>query len=199
MPLLTGKTIDDLPASAGLSGAQLIEVENASGFSTKVTLAALATYIQAQTGITPAHGPWRGYLWSKAADTNGLTFPLTLGMTLADTLVNSDGVYSELEPTMLTIPEGVSKVRIGAMVLFETLTTAGSVSVTLMKNGVELPITAVEHRTTSGFTTNAVHLPPAVHIVEEGDYFQFRLNASVAGHDQVLAGSYVQLEFVEVD
>lgn len=195
MPLLTGKTISDLPSGSGLTDDSLIEVENESGFSTKIRLADLAAYVRVTESIVPTNLPWRGVIFSKTADSTGVTFPMLVPLT-GGLQVDTDNMVNSLEVTEMIVPAGVTKVRVMALIKFTAATTAGAYSAAVQLNGNTVASVATRFGTT-GFSNNDVQVDSGVFDVAEGDVITVRANASLAATNSLLAGTMVNLEIVE--
>lgn len=120
-----------------------------------------------------AHGGFRGAMVRKSANqsiSSGTNTPVTWQTAIYDT----SGIYSPSNPTRLTVPAGVTKVRLAAQIVFGANAT-GKRDVLIQKNGSlnydgrattnTLPVTGTSQ-------TMTVNLTSPVLEVTQGDYFE---------------------------
>lgn len=186
---MADKEIPDLTAAGGLDGTEEIHIVDSLGNSRKLDLAALKTFINTDPTVVPSSEPWRGARVSRATDITGITWPLLIPWTVEDE--DTDGFWSIGDPTKLVIPAGVTRVQLMGAVQMEALATAGSIYASITKNGGgTVTGSSVDHKrqSSSGYNNNHIHLFTAPLAVTTGDYFELRINVSMTGQDQILAG-----------
>jgi hypothetical protein len=119
---------------------------------------------------------------------------------------DTDGFWDAALPTGLTVPAGVTKVRLSAFVMLTATSSAGAVLLTFRKNrtGTDaFPIDGaaeshIRHSST-GFTRNSAAAFTDVLDVVPGVYFDLRVNISGLGTvTTILADSWFALEVIEV-
>lgn len=188
-----GKTIGELPLNGGLTGASLIEVQDGAGISTKVSLTTLASWLLTATALTPANLPWRGAR-ATLGTVLGITPPSNITWDSED--IDTDTIWSGAAPSRLTVPTGVTKIRLQARVEGQASTSTFNAGLVLYKNGVELQ-RFVAHRQasiTGGTSQNVFSFVSGVLSVAAGDYFQLFCEGSFTS---IAVGSFFQLEVVE--
>lgn len=205
---MADKTLFDLPPleSPGLSGDMILYLvdadESPAGDSRKVTLAELKTFINTDPTVVPSSVPWRGARVYLTSNDTGIStgYIIPWDAEAEDT----DGFWSIGAPTRLTIPAGITKVRLRWSVRFEGLGAAGSVAASLRKNGVSLA--QPDHYTfnsyrqdTTGFTSNRSPGWTSTIDVAQNDYFEVAAEFSMTGQDQVLAdvATFFEIEVIE--
>lgn len=169
-----------------------------SGVNYRVAADAIKAFVNTDPSVVPSSNPWRGALVRRTSDATGLTWPYVAAFQEA--VLDSDAFWSVGQPTRLTVPAGITKVRISAFVNFEALTTAGSVFCGINRNGAGLgPVgvsASVRHGAT-GFSNNGNNIISPVVEVVAGDFFELSCNVSMSGQDQVRAGTWMMLEVIE--
>ncbi len=172
------------------------------GNSRKITLDDLKTFVNTDPTIVPSSEPWRGALLRLSANLTGLATDavITWNTVVSDT----DSFWSAGAPTRLTIPAGITKVRLHAGIAHEALATAGSVSAFFKKGGSfmgspNMYSSSLSRQGTTGFTTNLSEARSVVLDVVAGNYFEVATVFSMAGQDQVLASvnTFFELEVIE--
>lgn len=148
----------------------------------RATLQQLLDFAQAQAAIVPELVPYRGAILSRTTTQTGVvnTTPVSWEAASFDT----DSFWSAGAPTRLTIPSGITKVRLLWSVFYGTSATAGSASILLHKNGSSATSPDFWGRTTArqgttGFSNNEASGMSAALAVSPGDYFE--LVASISG------------------
>jgi hypothetical protein len=183
--------VSELTSAGALDGSELVYVVQ-DGASRKVTLGALKAMITA----------WRGARLALTSTKTGLSSGYIVAWDTA--VVDTTGFWAAGSPTRLTVPAGVSKVRLKWGVLAEELGSAGTILLRLRKNDAALAspdaygLQSVRN-TTTGYTTNAIHGQTPVLDVTAGDYFILEVIWSMAGMDQVRAAveTWFEIEVVE--
>lgn len=116
----------------------------------------------------------------KLTTTQAITFPdvLTWHTAEYDTL----SFWSAGAPSRITIPAGVSKVRLNTIVDFAPLAGIAWFTLRIFKNGSTYPLFGAQNssRVQYGYTSNTVSAITAALDVVEGDYFEVRLDTSSA-------------------
>lgn len=123
---------------------------------------------------------------------------------LNDTLYDTDSVWSGGDPTKLTVPAGVTKVRLGAGAIFVS-SVSGQRKIEIRKNGsstvfdasgLRPPMTVGGNAGVGGFFGQQVH-SGSVDVVAT-DYFQaFVLQSSGGNLDLVANGSWMEMEILD--
>ena len=122
----------------------------------------------------------------------------TLYVPWQSTLYNTSGFWNPTNPTRLTVPKGVSKVRIGANVLWSSNAT-GSRLLRVKQNGNYTAGLPYVLKTTEG--TSATQGSSGVIPVKEGDYFELevRHEAGVAIDFRADPYTWFSIEVVELE
>lgn len=195
-------TISDLPAlTLPVVGTDLLVVVR-GGVAYKVAASDLAQYVTTEESIVPVSEPFRGALVRLAASWTGIpSWPGVIAWT--EEVYDTDAFWALGAPTRLTVPAGVSKVRLIGGANFEALATAGSISLEVLKNGAALPVGGPSFNMRAGATgssENAASVVSPVLPVTGGDYFELQATASMSGQDQILTGkgTYFGIEVVEM-
>lgn len=203
---MADKTIPELTDAAALTGSESLHLVQA-GESRETTLDEMAAYVKIAETIVPTNLPYRGARVFRNTDATGITFPIVASWQSAD--FDTDGFWDFGDPTRLTIPAGITKVRFTAQIDFTSTATAGGLYAGLRKNmtgtGVMspdvpgLPI-AAPSRSTAGYTTNLVSLVSGVLPAVEGDFFDIRLNSTIPAVNSILGNgrTWFEIEVVEV-
>jgi hypothetical protein len=144
--------------------------------------------------------PWRGASVSLTTPPGAFTIP---GMIAWDTEnLDTESAWSAGTPMRITVPAGVTKVRLRAGVITSGSAVAGQLYCTFQKN-TEVGATAGSfnpdgfRQSSTGFTGNTANIESPVLSVVEGDYFCVRINSSGLGAIIPQAGSYFEMEVVE--
>lgn len=203
MPL-TGKKLSNIDPVGALDGTETLYLVDTDGNAKKITLSDLAQWIITEESIVPDNLPWRGarvYLTS-----NKTSFASGTVISWDAAALDSDSIWSAGSPTRLTVPAGVSKVRLRGNLQYESLGVAGTVRTILLMNGSALvapdhyaPITARQDAT--GLTGNWSMVVSGVIEVTPGDYFTLQGDISMTGNDTILASptTWFEMEIVEAD
>lgn len=108
----------------------------------------------------------------------------TDSLVLFDTeVVDNDGLWSAANPSRFTIPQGWSKVRLTAQVLFQA-NAAGIRQLRLLRNGITGGVPGmpnVVHQPTSAAFDWPVHFASGPIEVAAGDYFELRVRQESGG------------------
>lgn len=103
----------------------------------------------------------------------------TINFTSATVIYDTDGFYSSGNPSRLTIPSGISKVRIQVNAAITNLyggSFGNTATIKLFKNGSQLFVGAYpEQKAGPIFPQLNIHTPAIE--VASGDYFQIVINA----------------------
>lgn len=89
---------------------------------------------------------------------------------------DTSGFYNPKQPTRLTIPRGVSKVRISANITWATVGTKfdeGYRAMKILKNGKSAP--GLPYQRYMGISTSPGNISSTVIPVKEGDYFELEV------------------------
>lgn len=188
-----GKTIGELPLNGGLTGASLIEVQDGTGLSTRVPLSALASWLLTQTALIPANLPWRGARASLSLAA-AVTSPAVINFNTQD--IDTDNMWSDLAPSRLVIPTGVTKARITARIEGQASASTFNSGVVLYKNGTEFRRYVAQRQASivGGISQNVFNFVTEVLSVAADDYFQLYCEGSFTS---IAVGSFFQAEVVE--
>lgn len=169
-----------------------------SGF---VTLATLKTFINTDPSVVPSSNPWRGalvYKTSAASVANNTAFNVPFDTENYDT----DSIWSIGSPTRLTVPTGVTKVRLSGLAYWPA--AAGSASISIIKNGATAADAYVGQGSFRVASASSSPLGPvrvqaqtAVISVTAGDYFEMRVVQIFGSTTNLEANSWFQMEILE--
>jgi len=112
---------------------------------------------------------------------------------------DTDGFFNSSNPTRLTIPAGVSKVRLIAQNIWQRGNSTGMRQNVIKKNGAFFPgDPCVNVPANSDTTTDLVAISPVLE-VQEGDYFENEVYQSDGAALPLLAstGTFFSIEVVE--
>jgi hypothetical protein len=110
---------------------------------------------------------------------------------------DTDSFWSALNPSRLTIPSGVSKVRLFAGVRADT-TAITHLFCNIDKNGASfLGGGALEPEAMAGGLTTRVAIASAPVIVTPSDYFEVQTRANTSANIQADANTYLAIEVIE--
>lgn len=179
---MSHKTIDQLPAASSLVGSDLLIVQQ-SGQTKKVSLQDLAQAI-AGLATVPVGAPFRGALVYNTAAVEYSSLPIypTFNAIAYDT----DNFFNGTNPTRLTVPAGVTKVRLWANCALGASATSTALYFDIRRNGLnpfgqagDVGLPTISQRVySSGWADNITQISSAVISVAEGDYFELFMNAN---------------------
>lgn len=176
---MANKAIPDLTDASALTGAELVHIVQ-GGNSRKVSLTALAAILSGLSNAQNWAMPFRGATVRRAAASTPAAFPFAYPWDVAD--IDSDGFWSNTQPTRFTIPTGVTKVRLNCCIDLGSLSEASGLFLSFRKNGDEFAAAgggAISVRQGStGYPNNVLSLASGVISVAAGDYFEARVNYS---------------------
>lgn len=197
---IENKEIIDLPAAEALTGAELVTVIQ-GGVSVKVPISTLSAHIKIAETIVPASEPFKGALLRRTSDLNAVSFPLFVPWQEA--AYDSDSFWSAGAATRITIPAGITKVRLTGSVRFNASFEAGTISCRIYKNGGIFPYSTsiIQRQGATGFDDNAnAAFTPVIPVVQN-DYFELRANraglASMVNLLQEIDALFFSVEVVE--
>lgn len=144
--------------------------------------------------------PYKGALLQRSTSLTGIAFPLLVPFESA--VYDTGGFWSAASPTRLTVPAGVTKVRLQGSVALKANATGGGVYVSFHKDGIgEVTGGGVftVRQATSGYTNNDYAAISAVLPVTAGDWFELRVNATTSTWNDLQASprTWFALEVVE--
>jgi hypothetical protein len=171
---MSDKTYPQLDAFDGLTGAEICALHQ-DGRLVRLTLAELAQWIKTAESFVPASEPFEGVLARRTSTLAAVTFPLMVPWQ--DTDYDTMGFWSGAAPTRLTVPAGVSKVRLSGMASFNSAAQAGSLTCSIRRNGATEPnaLLNVLREGSTGFANNGAWTWSPVLPVAPGDYFEMRV------------------------
>lgn len=193
-------------------GAEITSLDGAYGFyivtvdgggnpvqSGFVTLDTLKTFINTDPTVIPSSNPWRGCRVNLTA-TQSIANAAFATVSWQAEDVDTDSIWSIGSPTRLTVPTGVTKVRLTTSLNFDYSTT-GNRAVSLRKNGTTVNggfgAQAPAPSSTLNFT--AVNAASSVLSVTAGDYFELRVAQTSGGALNLLndARTWFEMEILE--
>jgi hypothetical protein len=112
---------------------------------------------------------------------------------------DTDSFYSSLTPTRLTVPAGVSKVRLVGQAIFQRGNGTGFRQIVIKKNGQFFPGDPCVNVNANNVTTSDLVAISPVLPVAEGDYFELEVFHSDGAALPLLAstGTFFAIEAVE--
>jgi hypothetical protein len=146
-----------------------------------------------------AGGSFRGALVTKAAQQSGANYSGVVAIAWDSEVYDTDGIHDPVtNNTRLTVPSGVTKVRLQANVDLTSVTGSSDHVLLINKNGGVFTGTA-RQRLNAGVTVPSHNICSAVVNVAAGDYFEVVLFASDTSIDIRVAdgASWFAMEIIE--
>jgi hypothetical protein len=149
--------------------------------------------------------PFRGALLRRTDDATSLSFPWIAAWQTA--VYDTDSFWSAGAPTRLTVPAGVTRVRLHGSVRLPDAASVGAINLQFLRNGAApsaaFPGTAMWAVRVggTGFTDNAAFLISPVLAVAPGDWFELRVNRTGLGTPTTVladAATFMAMEVIEV-
>lgn len=200
---MANKTVEDLIAASAITGDELLHLVQA-GNSRKATLAQIAAALAGITSAQTWATPFRGVLAYRSVDLVNVSIVNQPFLIPWDAVAyDTDGFWNAGQPTMITIPAGVHKVRLSGQVSITLSSTSHSVYISFHKNSIsDWPGAGAENNRhyTTGHGDNLYHVQTAVIPVVEGDRFELRINGSgmSSSMNDILANlTWMCLEVIE--
>lgn len=134
---MANKELTALP-TATLAPEVVLYAVDANNNSRKVSLSDLAQYIKTAASIVPASNPWKGARVKRTANLSISSSVSNVAVTWSVSDVDTSTFWSAGAPTRLTIPAGVTRVRLRANVRWDSASATGIRQITLFKNGATL-------------------------------------------------------------
>ena len=146
--------------------------------------------------------PFEGALLQRSTDLTNVNFPVLV--PFQGTVYDTDAFWNAGNPSRLTIPAGVTKVRLQGSLSLKPSATTGGVFISFEKNGAGSAVGSgvfTVRQGTSGYTNNDFAANTAVVPVIAGDYFKLRVNSTSSSWDDIQAGNrtWFAVEVVETD
>lgn len=163
-----------------------------------VTLATLKNFINTDPSVVPSSNPWRGCQVSLSANQSIPNSAFTVVNFGAED-IDTDSIWNIGAPSRLTVPVGVSKIRLSAGVSWSGNST-GLRYLEFYKNGGGVPPAgSVAQGIPANTNYNAVNCTGGVMSVSAGDYFELRVLQNSGGSLNVLNNSrtWFQMEIIE--
>ena len=194
---MTGKTIPALTEVDLLGGTEQLHLVDAEGNSRKVTLADLKTFINTDPTVVPSSVPFRGAL-ARRTSVLSLTNAVFINITWDSALYDTDSIWSAGAPTRLTVPTGVTKIKLGGGTDLPSATYS-TLSQLITKNGDTGPDYPGfgSFRTQAGSTLPRNSCSTGVIPVVAGDYFEFRVGQFSGASRDLGVNSWFSMEIVE--
>lgn len=114
-------------------------------------------------------------------------------------IYDTSGFYSGGQPTRITVPAGISKVKVSSNVCFN-INTNGSRQAQIQKNNADAPGSGSSNIVVGGTAYYVLNMTSAVLSVVPGDYFEVRVQQSSGGPLETrnfVAAMWFSLEVVE--
>jgi hypothetical protein len=146
--------------------------------------------------------PFKGALLQRSTDLTNVSFPVLI--PFESTVYDTNVFWDAGNPSRITIPAGVTKVRLQGSVSLKASATTGGVFISFEKNGAGSAVGSgvfTVRQGTSGYTNNDFAANTAVVPVSAGDYFELRVNSTSSSWDDIQAGNrtWFAVEVVETD
>jgi hypothetical protein len=134
--------------------------------------------------------PFKGALLQRSTDLTSVSFPVLI--PFESTVYDTDVFWDAGNPSRITIPSGVTKVRLQGCVSLAASATSGGVYVSFAKNGggdVAGCGVFTVRQGTSGYNNNDFAVSTAVLPVTAGDYFELRVTSTTSNWDDIRAST----------
>lgn len=192
---MTNKKIPELTAVGLLGGTELFHLVDSDGNSRKVTLDDLKTFINTDPTVVPSSVPYRGALVRRTSALS-LAPSTTTPVIFQEELRDTDDFFSLGSPTRLTVPVGVTKVRLKSNVRFAS-NASGIRYCFHSKNGaLFIGRGYVNQAALGAFLTQ--NFQSAVLDVVEGDYFELNVFQNTTGNLNLdFEDTWFEMEVVE--
>jgi hypothetical protein len=193
---------ENLTAAGALGGTEYAHIVQ-GGNSRKVALSDLAQYIKTAAVITPTNLPWKGARVVLSAN-QSVANNAFASASWASATVDTNGFWSAGAPTRLTVPTGVTKVRVSASIewaLNATGVRAMSLNMTPISTGVTNTTAGSFGATAPGVASlvSAVAATSGIISVSAGDYFELRVGQTSGAALNMIAGNRTWLEIAVVE
>lgn len=193
--------VNELPEADALSGEELVAIDQ-GGVTVKVLLSDLADYIKVAESIVPASEPFKGVLLERTGLLSSVSFPAFIPWQAA--VYDTDSFWSAGAATRITIPAGITKVRLTGAWRGNPVKEAGSLACRIQKNGgfYKFSMSNITRQGEIGFDDNVSWSWTPVIPVDPGDFFELRINrADMTTVTDVFHGfsTFFSLEVIERD
>ena len=149
----------------GLGDGMVLKYDASNGFFTP-----------AIENDTPAASAFRGALVTKASDQTGANFTSGGQVAWDSEVYDTDGFHDNVtNNTRITIPSGVSKVRLQAAIRFSALTVNLIAHLRIYENGTDIWAGSAHNSSLVSLTDYSTQIETPVIDVVAGDYFEVRL------------------------
>lgn len=187
---MADKKISDFTASSSIAAGDLVEIETAGGNSRKVTGTNAALSFQ--------NLAFRGALVKKSTNQTGANYTGAPAIGWDAETYDTDGFHSNVSNTSrITIPSGVTKVRLAAAVTMQNVTADVWIRLFMGKNGGSDFDGEGRQTLESGQTTPFLSCVSAVVDVTAGDYFEVFLQIETdTSIDVVATQSWFSVEVI---
>ena len=187
--------ISALAAASSLDGTEPLAIVQ-DGNTVKLTLADLAAWVKTAESITPTSLPQRGalvYRSSVLSIANNSATNISWNAEDYDT----DAIWSLGAPTRLTVPTGVTKVRLGCGTFLPSATYT-DVSLAISKNGgtgLDYPGVGAARGSTSATARQVAWTADIA--VAAGDYFEARIIQVSSAARDLQINSWFAMRIIE--
>lgn len=194
---MANKELLELTAAGTLGGTESFYIVDDDGNSRRLSLADLKAFVNTDPTIVPSSVPWRGARVRRTSDLS-VTTGVTTNVAWQTATIDTDSIWSGGAPTRLTVPAGVTKVRLFAGVRFASGST-GSRQVIMFMNGATFQGRGALHVPAVTSQPVEINVASGAITVVAGDYFEaiaFHTQGSalaVASHES----TWFEMEIVE--
>lgn len=160
-----------------------------------------ATITLGSTSLTFAQfrgAPFRGAMVKKAADQTGANYSAGVAIAWDGEVYDTDSIHDNVtNNTRLTVPAGVSYVRVGCNLSLAAVTTDVVITLDILKNGVSSFDGATGDKSSTGTTIPLLSLSSGPVPVSASDYFEARLTTGDTSITVTAAASNFWLEIID--
>lgn len=149
----------------------------------------------AASGTAVGRPPFKGAMVTRTTNQTGLSG--TSVVTWQEVQYDTGAMWDVGTPTRLTVPAGVSKVRIGATLQFANVTTEIGIVSRISKNGVADWKGRAGQNNDNQFNDPAISYATGVIEVVAGDYFEVVVSSPDTNYDLDASSSCFWMEVVE--
>lgn len=190
--------LPNLPAGAVTNDA-LLYIVDGDGNSRRLTGEQLKTFINTNPSVVPSSNPWRGATVKRTSDlpvSNLVETPIPWQATTEDT----DSIWSAGNPTRLTVPAGVTRVRLSGSIQYEA-STSGVRFLLISKNGSDFEGRVRDVIGSSGTTGIALGMSASTAdvAVSPGDYFELRAYHNGSSSLDLISGTALWFSMAVVE
>lgn len=144
--------------------------------------------------------PFRGATAKFTSDKTGLNLSAGLTLSWDDTEIDTDSFWDGGQPTRLTVPAGITKVRVAGGIRMSTGVAGTAQELQIRKNGASTFLGGATFSSPSSFTTHRINAMTPVLDVVAGDYFELNMFATSQTSETLNSNvCYFSIEVVETE